>query len=261
MVRMKSSAKRNAVAFTGNSCNGKSTIAELTEAALNSKHQKSPLFRIDMSEIISYGLKMETSLGDTVRACIPQMKKGEYVPDNVVRPLFFSWMDEELPQIEDRLGRSINLLIIAGMPRTHAQIDMMSIAFNRFQVINIITTYEQAYSRYLHRLAKMPPEKRRQDDAGGKAVFDNRWKVYEEQTLPALESLGNAVLHVSHAEALNPRLKRVFTFLRNNRTTSPVSANAANTALWRLNSRGHRINEAISCIEAPLPVNQMLATG
>ncbi len=257
MVSIKSSVKRNAIVTTGCSCNGKSTMAELFELGLNTTNMGSPLFRTDMSDIIKYGMGLSTPLGDEVRECIPIMARGDYVPDEVIKPLFSNWMSEELPRIETRRGQKIELIILAGIPRTLEQTALLWEWFSRVQFITIQATYEQALDKYRNRLAKKPASKRRQDDAGGEVIFKHRWNIYEQQTAPVIKSLGKHVLELNMSDSLETRLKQTFQHFKEN-ASSPVSKNAANRALFRLNSKIGQIWDRIQEIQSPPPTDAVM---
>jgi len=236
---------------TGPTGNGKTTLMTLVACLLNhSDHKPDPLTDrivfVDMSQIIVWGRKLDTELGEIVRGHQPLMDAGGFLPDDAAEPLFLTWREwalEHYANVETFLG--------AGFPRTKLQSEKFLAPFRRHAVVYTVASYLRVAKAILQRQRKTSTSERRSDDEGGELVVKRKWQEFLDHTEPAIQSLNGYALHLDYEDGLSCRLNQIFRHLEKLGLESPVKQSLVKRAIFRLKDPAHPIHQKIRAIEGP----------
>ncbi len=108
--------------------------------------------------------------------------KGQLVPDELTIRVFHQHVESCIESGE--IDLSYHTLILDGIPRTTAQVELLSKMIDVKRVVHLmIDDHDALIARLMGRAKKS----NRPDDAD-RSVIENRIRVYEQETLPVLES-------------------------------------------------------------------------
>lgn len=107
--------------------------------------------------------------------------RGALVPDELTIRVFKRYVDELAAS--GRIKPDYHTLLLDGIPRTPAQVELLSDSIDVKRIIHLVMDDRDAL---VARLAGRAKKSGRPDDADRK-VIENRIEVYERETFPVLE--------------------------------------------------------------------------
>lgn len=120
--------------------------------------------------------------------------KGQLVPDELTIRVFRQHVDACIES--GKIDLSYHTLILDGIPRTTAQVDLLQDVINVKRVIHLMIDDQDALMARLMGRAK---KSNRPDDAD-RSVIENRIRVYEKETFPVLDAYPKKVIAKVNAD-------------------------------------------------------------
>ncbi len=111
------------------------------------------------------------------------IEAGDYLPDDAIMKIFFAYLQQCAEKGE--FDPSRQMLLLDGMPRTRAQVDLLNQHVSLQGVIALDVENDQ---ELFTRIKKRAEVSGRGDDASPE-VLKRRLEVYREKTEPVLEAL------------------------------------------------------------------------
>ncbi|MBM3247328.1 nucleoside monophosphate kinase [Candidatus Pacearchaeota archaeon] len=113
---------------------------------------------------------------------------GNFVPDNLTIELFYKTLEEYVNQ--GKYNPQTQTLILDGIPRNPAQVDLIS---NRIEVIKIISLVVNDDEVLVQRLKSRASIEGRKDDSD-EAVVRKRLEIYKKDTAAVLEKYDRSLV-------------------------------------------------------------------
>ena len=135
------------------------------------------LFHLAMGDIFR-GLDKTSDIGEEF---LSYSKQGKLVPDELTVRVFQQHVSRLIEA--DEIDPGYHTLILDGIPRTAAQVELLADFIQVKQVIHLVMEDRDAL---IARLANRAATSGRPDDAD-REVIENRIEVYERETKPVLE--------------------------------------------------------------------------
>lgn len=179
---------------------GKGTQARFLVEAFGLKH-------LSTGDLLRNEIKAGTALGKKAEKA---MKKGEYVPDEVV----IAMIKKKLEELKDGEG-----FIFDGFPRTVDQAVALDQLLEQFDSsVAGMLSLEVDKHELINRILERGKDSGRPDDQD-EAVIENRIRIYNQRTLPLIEYYKQRGKHIGIAgvggiEAIAARLKEEVNHLR-----------------------------------------------
>ncbi len=120
--------------------------------------------------------------------------KGRLVPDALTIRVFRRHVEERIKA--DEIDPAYHTLMLDGIPRTTAQVELLSAVIEVKCIIHLVMEDRDAL---IARLMGRATKSNRPDDAD-RSVIENRIEVYERETRPVLEAYPRKLLALVNAD-------------------------------------------------------------
>jgi len=230
--------------YTGRAGCGKSTLLELSYCLFQPPVGPTTIHCEDMSDCLKWGREHLTSdLAKKLQASSALQQQGTLVPS----PLVIYATGERISHVR-REHPNIRTFGFAGWPRDHMQERAARQMFAANLVIYVDVPPEVARGSIFERNLRLPPDKRRSDDAT-EEIVETREKGFMAHTLPMVERLLDAgeAVRVSRDMPIPLQLVTILHFMLD-MATPPVGVKLIENALIGLDNEDHPVHDLIEKI-------------